>query len=266
MMTYGYSQYTELGDEDIYRLTAELAEAIAGRAVYITSTNWWPPRLCRKFLQHADKVGADSVKVQLNPWMIMNAGDTKSELFREYYDQILGSSGIPLTLWCNSFGQSPVSIDTIVELASRPDVVAVKNDDHPFYYYYDLIRATRDFDFAVISGGQMRNFAFGYQVGSPAYLTGVGGFRPDVAMGINDLLVAGRYEDAWQWVYEYEEPLFEFWGSMDPMCCIHSILELYGLYPNNFAGPMKKPHTAEEREQVRQGIEKIFGPIERVAL
>ena len=85
-------------------------------------------------------------------------------------------------------------------------------------------------------------------------------------MGINDLLVAGRYEDAWQWVYKYEEPLFEFWGSMDSMCCIHSILELYGLYRNNFAGPMKKPHTAEERERVRQGIESIYGPIERVVL
>ena len=40
LLTYGSSEFSMLGDEDIWRLTAEVAEANAGRSAFIASTGW----------------------------------------------------------------------------------------------------------------------------------------------------------------------------------------------------------------------------------
>ncbi|MDP6698958.1 MAG: dihydrodipicolinate synthase family protein [Candidatus Latescibacteria bacterium] len=177
LLTYGSSEFSLLGDEDLWRLSAEMAAEVAGRALMIGSTSYWNVATCRKFLQHAEASGLDGVKVQMNPWM----GQTDPAVFIKYHDQIQDAAPIPLLLWCNS-GGGGVPIDAVAELARRPQVVGVKNDEDPFGYYYNLIRATSDEDFAVISGGQMRNIAFGYQVGSPAYLCTIAPFRPDIAL------------------------------------------------------------------------------------
>ena len=266
MLTYGSSEYSWLSDDDVWRLTAELAEEVAGRSLFVTSTGFWPPKVCRKFLKHAEKSRADAVKVQINVFPMSNAGLDKGELFLSYYDQIQDSSAIPLVLWCNSMGQSPVPVDIIAELARRPQVVGVKNDDEQFYYYYDLIRATTDQNFAVISGGQMRNFVYGYQIGSAAYLCTVAPFRPDIALKFYNLLVARRFDEAWQMVFRYEEPWLKTADEMNWLRSIKSALNLYGLFPNNRLGGRGRPHTADEREKIRKCLERVFGPIEKVDL
>ncbi len=267
LLTYGYSQFAWLSDDDIWRLTADLAGVIAGRCVFIASTGWWPPKQCREFLKHADGAGVDTVKVQINPWLIMPGGtDEKGAFFRKYHDTIQDAATIPLTLWCNYFGTPAVPVDVIAEMAKDPQIIACKNDDHPFYYYYDLIRATRDEDFAVISGGQMRNFVFGYQVGSPAYLSAVVDFRPENALEFYDLLVAGRIDDAWQWVYRYEEPCFKLWMPLKSHRWIHAVMEMHGLYPNRLPGAFDSPLTDEECARVRREMEEVYGPIKKIEL
>ena len=110
LLTYGSSEYYWLSDDDIWRLTAELAEETAGRSLFITSTAWWPPKVCRKFLKHAEKSGADAVKVQINLGIMIKAGPAKVEVFRSYHDQVQDASPIPLLLWCNSKG-SPIPVE-----------------------------------------------------------------------------------------------------------------------------------------------------------
>ena len=261
LLTYGSSEYAWLGDEDVWRLTAELAEEIAGRSLFITSTLFWPPKVCRRFLKHADEVGADAVKVQMNPWM----GPSKREVFIGYHDQIQDAAPIPLLLWCNSGGTGAVPVDVIAELARRPQMVGLKNDEDPFYYYYDLIRATRDENFAVVSGGQMRNFVFGYQLGSPAYLCTIAPFRPDIALQFYNVLVERRYDDAWQMVFRYEEPWLTKAAELNWLFSIKAAINLHGLFPDSYATP-SLARNEEKHEQVRQCLESVFGPIQRVEL
>ena len=119
-------------------------------------------------------------------------------------------------------------MDLIAELAARDRVVGLKNDDHPFYYYYDLCRATQDLDFAVLSGGQMRNFVLGYQLGSTGYLcttAQVGWLRG-----------------------------------------IKTALYLYGLLPSDRVGGTWAEGTSNEREAVGRILTEVFGPIEKVGL
>ena len=42
LLTYGSSEYAWLSDDDLYRLTAEIAAVVAGRSCFITSSSFWP--------------------------------------------------------------------------------------------------------------------------------------------------------------------------------------------------------------------------------
>lgn len=258
LLTYGSSEFYNMTDEDIWRVTAEVAEANAGRSLFIASTGWWPPATCREFLKHADRVGADAVKVQIH-----TAHEMNRDVLINYFDHIQDAASIPLLLWVV---KPPYPLDAIAELASRPQVVGMKNDADPFYYFYDVLRATADKEFAVISGGQMRNFAFGYQLGAAAYLCTIAPFRPDVSLQFYDLLVAKRYDAAWEMVHRYEDDWLKTAVELGWLRSIKSALELYGLYPNNRLPTPDISHTPEQRQKVKQCLEEIFGPIKRVVL
>ena len=151
LLTYGSSEFCSLTGEEIWRLTAELAEEISGRSLFIASTGWWHPGQCRQFLKHCDGAGVDAVKVQIHPGL-----GVKREVIVGYFDSVQDAAPMPLLVW--GAWQDPYPVDIVAELAKRPGVVGIKNDGHPFYAYYDIIRATANENFAVISGGQMRNF------------------------------------------------------------------------------------------------------------
>ncbi|MCK4591584.1 MAG: dihydrodipicolinate synthase family protein [Candidatus Latescibacteria bacterium] len=259
LLTYGSSEFASLSDEEIWELTETVARANGGRSLCIASTDFWKPAKTREFLKHADSVGVDAVKVQINPWL----PKTRKVLVR-YFDLIERASDMPLLLWGHA--PPPFPVEVVAELAQRRNIIGMKNDADPFYDYYDLIRATADEDFAVISGGQMRNFAFGYQIGSPAYLCTIAPFRPDIALVFYDLLVARRFDEAWQMVFQYEEPWLKKALEMDWLLSIKSALLLYGLYPNNRPCETRRPHTVEESEKIRQCLESVFGPIQKVSL
>ena len=252
LLTGGSSEYASLSDQEVWQLTETVAQAAAGRSLFVTSTPFWKPALTREFLKHADAVGADAVKVQINPGFPMTR-----EVLNRYFDQIDGVSDIPLLLW--SIPEPRFPIEVVAELAKRTNIVGMKNDGDQFYDYYDLIRATADQRFGVISGGQMRNFIFGYQVGSPAYLCPIAPFRPAVALQFYQYLVEGRYDDAWQFVFRYEEPFLQWALDHDWLAVMKSAVMLQGLYPNNLSGPPKPAPPPELLEQVRAKLEEIFG-------
>ena len=135
----------------------------------------------------------------------------------------------------------------------------MKNDGDQFYEYYDLMRATRDEDFAVVSGGQMRNFAFGYQIGSPAYLCTIAPFRPDIALEFYRLLVDGDYEAAWEMVRRYEDPWLQWAVENDWLPVIKTAIQAAGLYPNNLLAPPRPDPEPDLLEKVNVRIKEIFG-------
>ncbi|MEE2710091.1 MAG: dihydrodipicolinate synthase family protein [Gemmatimonadota bacterium] len=258
LLTYGSSEYAWLTDDDIRRLTAEMASEINGRALFITSTGIWAPDTCCSFLTFADQAGADAVKVQVNPWMIQPYPDK----YIRYMKAVSEASSIPLLLWGASGGNNPVPPEKIAELASWPNVVGMKNDEDQFYYYYDCIRATIDENFAVVSGGQMRNFVFGYQVGSPAYLCTVAPFRPDIALQFYKLLTEKRYDEAWQIVYRYEDPWLKQAVSLDWLSCIKAAIFLHGLFPKTYDPCQIRDDKLIEK--VRKGLIEVFGEIRKI--
>ena len=266
LLTMGSSEMYNLTDDEIWKLTEELAEEIAGgtsrrsrgRSLFIASTGFWCIAQCRKFLKHADSVGVDAVKVQISTFL-----PATREVIVGYFDRIIDAAEIPLLLWSV---MPSIPVEVVAELAKRPQIVGMKNDSNPFYDYYDYIRATADDNFGVISGGQMRNFFFGYQVGSPAYLCPIAPFRPDIALQFYNLLTEGRINEARDIVFQYEEPWLTTASKMNWLAAIKSALYIYRLYPNNRLRAPMNSHTQEELNKVRTTLEEVFGPIKPVCL
>ena len=254
LLTYGSSEYSCLSDEDIWRLTAEVAEVNAGRSLFVTATGHWKPSQCRDFLAHADRVGTDAVKVQIHPDL-----PREREVYVGYFDRIEGASDIPLLLLDAA---PPASL--AAELAARPNIVGAKI--HGFDNYYHVTRATRQEEFAVISAGQMRNMVFGHQIGSPAYLCTIAPFQPGIALEFYSHVDARHYDDARQTVFRYEEPWLAGAIEVGWLGAIKTAIWLRGLYPNNRPGPPKREVTPEQVDSVRRLIERLFGPIEKATL
>lgn len=262
LVTYGSSEFVWLSDEDLQRLTAELAEEIAGRALFITSTHWCPPKVCRDFLAFADQAGVDAVKVQTNPWAIEYSGNQKREAILNYFDSLQGAAEIPLILWGHPVAPYPVEV--VAEMAAREEIVGIKNDDEQFNYYYELCRATRKEQFAVFSGGLMRNQYFGYPAGSPAYLCPIAPFCPAIALEFFEHLSSGRTDQAWDMVIRYEDEWIRKACELGWIQSLRSAFMLYGLFPDNRHFMPGLTHTEAQVEQVREILEEIFGPIQRV--
>ena len=100
-------------------------------------------------------------------------------------------------LLAHTVGGPGLNAEMVQRISEIENLVGMKNDGDQFYDYYDFIRAGGK-DFAVISGGQMRNFFFGYQIGSPAYLCPLVTTAPRVSMAFYRHLVEGRSDRARQ--------------------------------------------------------------------
>lgn len=252
LLTFGSSEFVGLSDAEIWELTATVAAAIKGRALFIASTGLWKPAITKTFLQHADDIGADAVKVQISTFLPL-----KRDVAVRYYDQIQGGSDIPLLLWASGAVKLPVPV--AAELAQREQIIGMKNDGDQFYDYYDYIRATEGCNFAVVSGGQMRNFVFGHQVGSPAYLCPIAPFRPDIAMAFYAQVAAQDYDAAWQTVAQYEDPWLQWAITQDWIPLIKATIQLQGLYPNNLPASPMPPPPSSVLDDVRAKLVEVFG-------
>ena len=250
LLTYGSSEFAALSDEEVYKLTETVGAANDGRAFFIASTKFWKPSDTRRFLAHADTCGADAVKVQVD-----GSNQTAAALPR-YFDQIEGVNDMPLLLW--TISQPMLPVETAAELSQRPNIIGMKNDADMFAGYYDYTRSSIGNDFGVISGGQMRNFAFGYKFGSTAYLCPIAPFRPAIALAFYERLVDGDDNGAWDLVFKYEEPFLNWAVSKNWLGVMKSAIQLLGLYPNNLLGPPQPPPDPGLLDEVRDKFSSLF--------
>ncbi len=245
LLTSGSSEYAYLSDDDVWRLTAEISEVNAGRALFVAATGWWKVTTCADYLKHADDVGADAVKVQLHSTFPADRG-----AYIRYFDRIGRASDIPLWLL-----DPPLSI--AIELAGWDNVVGAKV--HDTSDYHALTRETRGLSFATVCAGQMRNIVFGYMLGSSAYLCPVAPFAPSIAFDFFAELEARRYDDAMQIAFRYEEPWLKAALEVGWLHAIKEAIRQRGLYPNSNPCPPQPATTQRQSERVARAMKDVFG-------
>lgn len=236
LLTYDSSEITNLTEKEVFDLTKSIADVNQKRAVFISSTPFWWLKKSMDYIHFAAETGVDAVKIQVNPRIRIS----EDELVN-YVNTIAEQSSIPIFTWS---GTKPgFSKPMIQKLAAIPKVVGIKNDSDPFDDYYNYIRNGSS-DFVVMSGGQMRNFVFGYQFGSQAYLCTISPFLPEIGLKFYKNLCEYAYDSAVDIVCKYEEPLLALLKKSSPgwLQVIKTLLFLSGHFKTNLCRP---PHPQQ---------------------
>ena len=72
-------------------------------------------------------------------------------------------------------------------------------------------------------------------------------------------MVAGRTEEAWEYVFEYEEPWLNWASDLDWLASMKAAIQIQGSYPNNLKGHAYPPPAADLIETVRAKLVEVFG-------
>lgn len=247
ILTYGSAEVFNLEEREILDISRTVAQANKGRAVFVSGTGYWWEDRCVRFIREACDQGADAVFLHVNH-QVAAKGD---ELFG-FYQRVAQKT--ERVLLAHTVGGPGFDTELVKRLAKTDNIVGMKNDGDQFYDYYDYIRAGGD-DFAVISGGQMRNFFFGYQIGSPAYLCPVVTLAPSVSLAFYEHMVDGRLDQARRFIVDFEEPMLAASQTLGWHPLIKSALCQAGHFPTGLLRPPSASLRPEQEPAVRQMLE-----------
>ena len=247
----GSSRYLSLTDQEVFDLTKAVAEVARGRALLIAATNFhWPVHMCRRYLHHAAKHGAEIVTLH------MLYGNDDDSIF-EFYRAIAQDSPLPLfgyTVPGMGRGISPKLLERILDL---PQFVGMKNDAGDFYEHRAFLWTIKRHGatFTPMTGGSMMSFLWGYDFGAQAFTSAYGIAAPSIPLQFYQHLVEGRRDEALRIVKEYEEPMLADFEDMGGWAALKAALVHRGFYPTwkeRFPVPTL---TDEQAQRVRTNLE-----------
>lgn len=220
--TFGDGEIDMLSEEEIAKINLIVAEQVGGRALFVGATGpWWTGRMSN-FVKRMEDGGLDAINLHFSPRI-----QGIDQLYTAF-EQIANETEIPLLIYDGS--RLPAS--SIRKLSTIPQVVGVKSHAN-VYSFYDQARMTRDSNFAVLGAGQMKQFLYGAQVGSPGYLCPLAPLAPQVSWRFYDAVQSGKWDKAKQIVFEYEEPLLKTTIPIGYPQAYKAMLYLAGHYPTN---------------------------------
>ena len=237
-MTYGDSELYNLRDQEIAAVIRTVAEQANGRTTVLGGTpQGWSGQLV-EFINRLEDSGVDGMSVH-------TYSRNEEEVYRAL-SQVAEKTRLPLLAY-----ESGWSVDLVKRIAKLPQFVGMKCHAE-LYRYYDLIRATSEDSFGVLSAGQMKHFLFGYLVGSPAYLCPLVPFAPQVSLRFYRALQQGNTDAARQIIFDYEEPLLKVTLKLGYPQAYKSALYLTDHYKTNAVRPPKLTNTQQQLEPLRQ--------------
>lgn len=224
--TYGDGEVDALTEEEIARINLTVAKQARGRALVVGATGaWWTNRTI-DFVKRMEDGGLDAINVHFSH-RIRNI----DQLFPAF-EQIAEKTEIPLLVYDDS--ELPTS--SIVKLSTIPQVAGVKSHAN-LYGFYDQVRQTRDTQFAVLGAGQMKQYLYGAQVGSPGYLCPLAPVAPGISQRFYRCVQSGDWDKAREIIFEYEEPLMKETIPLGYPQAYKAMLHLAGLYATNLVRP-----------------------------
>ena len=236
--THGSSEFKSMSEREIEKLCRTAAEQARGRALVIGGTGKWWTGKSIDFIRRLEDSGVDGVNLHLFT--------KKPEEVYAAFSEVSSRTRLPLLGYDEDY-----SAELVARLSTIPKVCGLKSHD-ALYRYHDFIRAVEDKKFVVIGGGQMRNFLYGYLIGSQGYLCAYAPFAPAIAFRFYGALERNDLDEARRVMFEYEDPLLKVAGSLGWGQSIKSILQIKGLFHTNLWRPPIPSHGPEQKKQLRQ--------------
>ncbi len=240
--THGSSEFRSMSEGEIEKLCRTAAEQARGRALVIGGTGKWWTGKSIDFIRRMEDSGVDGINLHLFT--------TKPEEVYAAFAAVSSKTRLPLLAYDEDY-----PADLVARLSTIPRVCGLKSHD-ALYRYHDFIRAVKDKKFVVIGGGQMRNFLYGYLIGSQGYLCAYAPFAPEIALRFYEALERNDLDEARRVMFEYEDPLMKVARVLGWAQTIKSILQLTGLFHTNLWRPPVPSHGPAEKKQLREFLVK----------
>ena len=167
---------------------------------------------------------------------------TKPEEVYAAFAEVAGQTRLPLLGYDENY-----PADLVARLSTIPGVCGLKSHD-ALYRYHDFIRAVEGKKFVIVGGGQMRNFLYGYLIGSQGYLCAYAPFAPAIAFRFYGALERNDLDEARRVMFDYEDPLMKVAGGLGWGQSIKSILQIKGLFQTNLWRPPVPSHGPEPKK------------------
>lgn len=243
-LTYGDSELGFLSEAEIEKVIRTVASQTKGRSLVIGGTGaWWTGRTI-DFINRVEDSGVDAINIHIG-----ELARREEEIYGAFRD-IDAATNVPLLTVDRKY-----SVDLMKRLARIPKVIGDKCHEE-LYGYYDIIRETRPYNFAVVSAGQMKHHLFGYLIGSPAYLCPIAPFAPQVSNEFQKKLETGDVAGARDMVNRYEEGLLKITGPLGYPHCYKSLNYLTGVFKTTLVRPPRRSNQPEELSELKAFLEK----------
>jgi len=259
-LTYGTSEYTILSEQEILELIRVIADANAGRAVFISCTDSWPTKRCIPFVKAAAKRGADVVKVLFHFGYFPT--DFNEESLYQHYLNIAEATDVPLFGYTS--GQPGMSSALVGRLAAIPQMIGMKNDTGDFHRQRAYCKAGGE-HFIPMTGGFLGEFLYGMHFNAKAYADVPILLAPKESVAAYKFLLQGKMNSVVSYIERYERPLLDLAAQSGSgfRAFFRTMLWLMGHFNTNVG---RRPHLTMADEKIpplRKFLEEREIPVAR---
>ena len=149
----------------------------------------------------------------------------------------------------------PWSLDLIKRVAAIDNVIGMKEESGDFAYSMEILAEVGK-DIAMIDDAGKISFIVTHGYGSPAYITGIGQYAPQVSRSFWNALESGDLAEARRIAVDIDVARQRLYGRFGWLGFIKASMELCGL-PGS---PIRQPGislTVGQKEEVRQLLDRL---------
>lgn len=243
MVTVGTSRFDLLTVDEMLEVNRIVAQTVGGKgSVIVTTSTNGPTAQAQKFVQRAEKDGADGIL------LVFPDRYYSDDQILQYYKDVASvcSLGILVHLaairaGCGGIGPmvqySPALLQRIMDIEN---VVGVKEESHDAGLSYQYNRTLTDRCVVIGGAGGMRDFMTKHQWGQQAYLVSVGNFIPQLEIAFYQSIISGDYQSAKEIIFRYEEPFFRIAVKSGWHIALKEAMALQGLMSRWERSPMSQ--------------------------
>jgi 4-hydroxy-tetrahydrodipicolinate synthase len=240
--------YTMTPDEHWSVLKA-VCEQAGGRATIIAGAGHSGTKIASQLAHMAREAGADATLVCV-PYYLYDGAEG---VYQHYRTIARENPEIGMMVYANKEIMTDLTI--LERLSDEPNIVGVKDATGDYAFYRDECIRLRD-RLAVVSGGSMQHYLWGWLWGSSGYFCSVANFKPQVEFDFVADLEKGDLAAATKIVEEIELPFFEIALKLGWWRTLKATMDIYGLPGGNSRLPNRRL-TPAETEELIAWLEKI---------
>jgi len=211
MTTAGTTSFNLLSREEIFVVNESVCRAAKGRVpIIVGNPSYGDINSTIEFASHSKKIGADYCIVY---YPDRHYGD---ESIYDFFSVISKSVSQPLLIhempMRNGLGKGSVhySIELLEKLFKLDMIKGIKEEALDSEYSNKIVKTfSSEVEIIGAGGGMSRFLSRDYDLGSKAFLGGIGNFNPQLEIEFHSLMMNNKFEDAKSLVETKELPLFD---------------------------------------------------------